>query len=58
MKRVQNNYLFDKKKEIFFFFLLNMKFCFMERLFYTALEETMSVACVKQLLTSGGSSLF
>jgi hypothetical protein len=41
-----------------FFFLLNMKFCFMKHLFYTALEETMSVARVKQLLTSGGSSLF
>jgi hypothetical protein len=31
-----------------------MKFCFMKRLFYTALEETMSVARVKRLLTSGG----
>jgi hypothetical protein len=27
-----------------FFFLSDMKFCFMKRLFYTALEETMSVA--------------
>jgi hypothetical protein len=26
------------------FFLSDMKFCFMKRLFYTALEETMSVA--------------
>jgi hypothetical protein len=26
------------------FFLLDMKFCFMKRLFYTALEESMSVA--------------
>ena len=27
-----------------FFFLSDMKFCFMKRLFYTTLEETMSVA--------------
>jgi hypothetical protein len=27
-----------------FFFLLDMKICFMKRLFYTAVEETMSVA--------------
>jgi hypothetical protein len=27
-----------------FFFLSNMKFCFMKRLFNTALEETISVA--------------
>jgi hypothetical protein len=46
----------QKTVEKSFFFLWNMKFCFMKRLFYTALEETMSVAGVKQLLTSGGSS--
>jgi hypothetical protein len=33
-----------KRKENSFFFLSNMKFCFMKRLFYTTLEETMSVA--------------
>jgi hypothetical protein len=33
-----------KRKENSFFFLSDMKFCFMKRLFYTALEETMSVA--------------
>jgi hypothetical protein len=27
-----------------FFFLSDMKFCFLKRLFFTALEETMSVA--------------
>jgi hypothetical protein len=31
-----------------------MKFCFMKRLFYTALVETMSVVRVKRLLTSEG----
>jgi hypothetical protein len=33
-----------KRKEKSFFFLSDMKFCFMKRLFYTALEENMSVA--------------
>jgi hypothetical protein len=53
-------FLHENKKTVekSLFFLLNMKFCFMKRLFYTALEEIMSVARVKRLLTSGGSSLF
>jgi hypothetical protein len=45
------NTFFDENKktvEKSFFFLSNMKFCFMKRLFYTALEETMSMASQKK----------
>jgi hypothetical protein len=40
-----------------FFFLSNMKFCFMKRLFYTALEESMSVASQKKSAVVAGRVL-
>jgi hypothetical protein len=46
-----------KTVEKSFSFLSDMKFCFMKRLFYTALEETMSVASQKKSAVVAGQVL-
>jgi hypothetical protein len=48
----------QKNSGIFFsFFLSDMKFCFMKGLFFTALEETMSVASQKKSAVVAGPVL-
>jgi hypothetical protein len=46
-----------KTVEKSFFILSDLKFCFMKRLFYTTLEETMSVASQKKSAVVAGRVL-
>jgi hypothetical protein len=58
VRRVEGGGHENKKTvEKSFFFLSNMKFCFMKHLFYTALEESMSVASQKKSAVVAGRVL-